>query len=99
MKVNMHHQIMKMRADSLLVRAAIQTPRQTNQLASTARQKSCSGGRFILVSTSFSTKALTPAKLSASKRPPRTTIQANSTLPTKLPTHVHTQLEQSSHGV
>ena len=47
MNVNMHHQIMRMRAVSLLMRADIHTPRHTNQLARIARNRSCTGGRFI----------------------------------------------------
>src|ERR671913_193252 len=49
MKVNMHHQISRILAASLLVRVASHTPRHTSQLASTARQSNCSHGRFILV--------------------------------------------------
>src|SRR6266446_6082442 len=96
MNVNMHHQIIKIRAVSLLIRTAIQTPRQTSQLARMARQRSCSTGMFIFFSTSPSTK---PLMGSASSRPARTTMTANSTLPIRLPIHVQTQLLSRSLAV
>src|SRR5205807_1735082 len=96
MSVNMPHQIMRIRAVSLLIRTAIHTPRQTSQLARTARHRSCSAGRFIFFSTRPSTK---PLMGSASSRPARTTMTANSTLPMRLPIQVQIQLLSRSLSV
>src|SRR5260370_41861783 len=96
MKVNMHHQMSKMRAVSSLARAAIHTPKQTSQLARTARQNSCSGSRVIFVCTRVHIKLRTDSSFSQAKIPERITIPANSALPSKLPTHVQSQLAPRS---
>src|SRR5437773_5268310 len=96
MNVNMHQKMSMIFAGSLLTLAAIHTPRHTSQLASTERHSSCSHGRFIFVSTSLRTKALMSLNLSASNRPLRITSTATSTLPARLPSHVHAQLDSRS---
>src|SRR5579862_4861034 len=98
MNVSMHQKISRIFADSLLTFTAIHTPRQTIQLAKTDRQNNCSQGRFIFISVTLSTKALMPLKagLFASRRPPRTTINATRILPARLPSQVQHQFETSS---
>ena len=88
MKANRHQKISTSRAPSLLVRAPIQTARQTRTLQSTPRTKSSSAGACIFAATVEAMKVLAGA---LPIRPEAATAPPSSIDPTRLPAKLTSQ--------
>src|SRR5437660_8330632 len=101
MNAKRHHQMRTSLAESLLVREAIHSARQTSMLQSTARQKSCPLVAWILPVTAEVMKAkpgaMAPGFGLAASTPLSYTIQAKTKEPTKLPTRAAIQTATSSY--
>ena len=94
MNANRHQKITPSLAASLVVRAVIQSARQTSQLHRMARANSSPAGAFIFAAATLcSSGAPSP---SSAPPPPATKISASSTAPARLPSQDSVQLAARS---
>src|SRR5580693_6530917 len=94
MKANRHQKMAMHLALSLVMRADIQSARQTSQLHRTARAKSAIAGAFIFAAATVRRKPL--LECSTPPPPPSTNSAASAAAPTRLPNQENAQAEARS---